>query len=128
MNLTHTAFFGDGEHTFALTDDMIAELERITDLGIGAIHQRIFYLQFKLMDLFEIIRLSLIGGGMKPERSAQLVDTYARNRPIDELFPLALDILNARWGGDTEDEQPAPNFEAAASGDMAAALNGASDA
>jgi hypothetical protein len=36
MNLTHTAFFGDGEHVFALTDDMITELERLSDLGIGA--------------------------------------------------------------------------------------------
>ena len=37
MKLAHTAFFGDGEHTFALTDDMIIELERLADLGIGAL-------------------------------------------------------------------------------------------
>lgn len=97
--MNHTAFFGDGEHTFALTDDMITELERITDLGIGALYLRTVNMQFKLADLVEVIRLGLIGGDITPEQAMQLTDTYARNRPVDELFPLALDILDARWGG-----------------------------
>lgn len=99
MTLSHTAFFGDGEHAFALTDDMIAELERIADLGIGALYIRAVNMQFKLADLVEIIRLGLIGGGTPPARAAQLVDTYARNQPIDDLYPLAMDVLDARWGG-----------------------------
>ena len=99
MTLTHTAFFGDGDHEFALTDAMIAELERIADLGIGAFYLRAINMQFKLADLIEVIRLGLIGGGTAPVRAAQLVDTYARNQPIDGLYPLALDILDARWGG-----------------------------
>ncbi|MDE4173659.1 gene transfer agent family protein [Phaeobacter sp. PT47_59] len=107
MNLTHTAFFGDGEHTFALTDDMIAELERIADLGIGTLYLRTVKSQFRLTDLIEIIRLGLIGGGTSPARAAQLVDTYARNQPIDDLFPLAFDILDARWGGVADDEAAA---------------------
>lgn len=105
MNLTHTAFFGDGEHVFALTDDMITELERLSDLGIGALYLRAVNMQFKLADLVEVIRLGLIGGGTTPERAAQLTGTYARNRPIDELYPLAFDILDARWGG-AEDQEP----------------------
>ncbi|WP_170344483.1 gene transfer agent family protein [Ruegeria atlantica] len=117
MNLTHTAFFGDGEYTFALTDDMITELERIADLGIGAFYMRAVNMQFKLADLIEIIRLGLIGGGTKPERAAQLTDTYARNTPIDDLYPLALDILDARWGGKPD------TTEAVQSGDLSAALN-----
>ncbi len=56
MKLTHTAFFGDGEYTFALTDDMITELERVADLGIGALYLRAVNMQFKLTDLVEIIR------------------------------------------------------------------------
>lgn len=107
MNLTHTAFFGDGEHSFALTDDMITELERIADLGIGALYLRCVNMQFTLSDLVEVIRLGLIGGGTTPERAAQLTDTYAKNRPIDELYPLALDVLDARWGGAAEDEASA---------------------
>jgi len=102
--MKHTAFFGDGEHTFALTDDMITELERITDLGIGALYLRTVNMQFKLVDLVEIIRLGLIGGGSTPEQAMRLTDTYARNRPVDELFPLALDVLDARWGGNVAGE------------------------
>lgn len=99
MKLSHTAFFGDGEHTFVLTDDLIAELERLAGLGIGALYLRTAQMQFKLADMIEVVRLGLIGGGTTPERAVQLTDTYARNRPIDELYPLAFDILDARWGG-----------------------------
>ncbi|KAA8606016.1 hypothetical protein AL036_16325 [Salipiger aestuarii] len=99
MNLKHEAFFGDGEHTFALTDDMIAELERITEHGIGALYLRAVNMQFKLADLIEVIRLGLIGGKTSPARAKELVDTYARNQPIDDLYPLAMDILDARWSG-----------------------------
>lgn len=97
--MNHTAFFGDGEYTFALTDNMITELERIADLGIGALYLRCVNMQFTLSDLVEVIRLGLIGGGATPAQAARLTDTYGRNRPIDELYPLAVDILDARWGG-----------------------------
>ena len=108
MKLTHQAFFGDGDHEFALTDTMIAELERLADLGIGALYLRAVNMQFRLADLIAIIRLGLIGGGTAPERAAQLVDISARNQPIDELYPLALDILDARWGGAAGDETETP--------------------
>jgi len=123
MNLSHTAFFGDGEHTFALTDDMIAELERLAELGIGALYLRAVNMQFKLTDLIEIIRLGLIGGGITPDRAAQLTDIYARNRPIDDLYPLALNILDARWGGSVDQEPTPEGLTAAETGDMASALN-----
>lgn len=100
--MNHTAFFGDGEHTFALTDDMITELERIADLGIGALYLRCVNMQFKISDLVEVIRLGLIGGGASPKQAARLTDTYGRNRPIDELYPLVVDVLDARWGGTAE--------------------------
>ncbi|MDE4143176.1 MAG: gene transfer agent family protein [Pseudophaeobacter sp. bin_em_oilr2.035] len=118
MKLAHTAFFGDGEHTFALTDDMIIELERLADLGIGALYLRAANMQFKLTDLVEVIRLGLIGGGTTPERAAQLVDTYARNTPIDALYPLALDVLDARWGG-AADKDPDPEPASAAMSEAA---------
>jgi hypothetical protein len=105
--MNHTAFFGDGDHTFALTDDMITELERLSDVGIGALYLRAVNMQFNIADLIEIIRLGLIGGGTTPEQAMRLTDTYARNRPIDELYPLALDILDARWGGAVEDDEAA---------------------
>lgn len=105
--MMHTAFFGDGEHSFALTDNMITELERIADLGIGALYLRCVNMQFTLSDLVEVIRLGLIGGGATPEQAAQLTDTYGRNRPIGELYPLAMDILDARWNASDENEAAA---------------------
>jgi len=108
--MKHTAFFGDGELVFALTDPMIAELERLTGQGVGAFYQRIVAMQFRFADLVEVIRLGLIGAETNPETAARLVDTYARNRPIAEVFPLALDILETRWTGQTvpaQQEQPA---------------------
>jgi hypothetical protein len=99
--ITHTGFFGDGDHVFALTDPMLIEIERLTGQGIGAIYQRAVAMAFSASDLVEIIRLGLIGGGMAPQQAMTLTDTYARNRPLAETYPLALDILDARWNGTT---------------------------
>ncbi|MCW1919977.1 gene transfer agent family protein [Rhodobacter sp. KR11] len=97
--ITHVTFFGDATHNFTLTDPMIAELERLTATGIGALYFRVINMQFNADTLGEIIRLGLIGGGTDPETAKRLVDTYARNRPLAEVFPLALDVLDARWTG-----------------------------
>ena len=97
--ITHTGFFGDGDHAFALTDSVLIELERLTGTGIGALFQRAVAMQFNAADLVEIIRLGLIGAGKSPQQAMQLTETYARNRPLSETYPLALDILDARWNG-----------------------------
>lgn len=99
--MKHRAFFGDGEKVFALTDDMIAELERLSGLGIGALYLRAAKAEFTLNHLVQIIRLGLIGGGSSPEEAMHLINAYGRNRPVDELFPIAMDILDARWSGAT---------------------------
>jgi len=123
--ISHTAYFGDGVKTFTLTDPMIEELQRKTDLGIGALFLRMTASQFHVADIVEIIRLGLIGGGTNPQEAQRLVDAYAKDRPFDETFPLALDILDARWSG--KPEAPAiPQDDlrqAAAAGDMSAAIN-----
>lgn len=115
--IQHDSFFGDGTHAFALTDPMIAELERVTGMGIGALYQRTVAMQFHNAHLVEIIRLGLIGGGMAPEQALHLTETYAKNRPFEEIVPLALDILDARWTG-----KGTPVTDAAQSGDLSAAL------
>lgn len=101
--MKHTAYFGDAIYTFALTDDMIRELEAKTGTGIGAIYTRVTSMQFGVLDVVEIIRLGLIGGDSAPAFAQHLVDTYAKNRPFAETFPLALDILDARWTGEAID-------------------------
>lgn len=95
----HTAFFGDGEKTFALTNEMILELERKTGVGIAALYARFMRQEFHFADMIEIVRTGLIGGGSSPLAAQTLIDTYAKPRPIMEVFPLAFDILDARWNG-----------------------------
>ena len=102
MSITATAFFGDKERPFTLTDELVTELETTTGTGIGTLFQRLMGQAFKLADLSEVIRLGLIGGGSNPEEAARLVNSYARNRPVAEVLPLATAILAARWLGTDE--------------------------
>lgn len=123
--MRHTAYFGDGEKTFALTTEMILELERTTGVGIAALYARFMRQHFHFADMIEIIRTGLIGGGTSPLAAQTLVDTYAKPRPIMEVFPLAFDILDARWNGtpDTPAISQDELRQAAATGDMSAAVN-----
>ncbi|MET3578218.1 hypothetical protein ABID19_001235 [Mesorhizobium robiniae] len=97
--MSYTTFFGDGERTFALTPDLILELERKTGMGIGSLCLRFPDLHFRHAELVEIIRLSLIGGGASPQEAAALADTYAAKRPLKESFPIAVAVLRAVWSG-----------------------------
>lgn len=106
--ITIRAFFGDRTRTFALTDPMLAELERLTDLGAGALFYQMASLAYPTKFLVEIIRLGLIGGGeTSPEEAALLCGAYATNRPVAELLTLAGAIMSARWFG-VEDDSTEP--------------------
>jgi len=125
--MKHTAFFGDGEKTFALPSDQILELERKAGIGFGAIYQQFLAGQFRYADMLEVVRLGLIGGGTSPKEAQALIDAYAKPTPVVEVFGLAFDILDARWSGkpaSTEEAQDELN-QAAATGDLAAAINAA---
>lgn len=100
--ITHRAFFGDGEHDFCLTDPMLAELEKISGLGVGALYFQMLNLAYPAENLREVIRLGLVGGGMNPEQAKRLCDAYAVNRPIAEVLGLAFEIMSARWTGKTD--------------------------
>lgn len=129
--MKHTAFFGDGEKTFALPSDQILELERKTDTAIGAIYTRVMTGHFRFADIMEVIRLGLIGGGTSPKEAQALVDAYARPTPVIDAFELAADILEARWSGKVESATVSDLAsdaqdhlrQAAASGDLAASMS-----
>lgn len=99
--MTYTAFFGDGDKSFALPPHLIVELERKTGNGIGTLCQRVPAGEFRHVELLEIIRLALIGGGTSPADADALVKTYAALRPLAEPFALASAILAAVWTGTT---------------------------
>ena len=100
----HTAFFGDAEYPLRLNPVLIIELEHKTGAGIGALCARIFNRQFAQADIIETIRLSLIGGGLKPERAAALIASYAADRPLSETHPVAVAILENVWFGQPKHE------------------------
>lgn len=120
--ICHRAFFGDGEYTFCLTDPMLAELEKITGLGVGALYFQMLNLAYPAEYLREIIRLGLIGGGMNPEQAKRLCDAYGVNRPLAEVLGLAFEIIAARWTGNANPDAAAAVLAAAASGDLGEAL------
>lgn len=97
--MQHTAFFGDGEKSFALTNTGITELERKTGSGIGLLYQQFVSAQFRYSDALEVIRLGLIGGGVTPQDASSLIENYAKPTPIVQIFSLAFNILEARWSG-----------------------------
>lgn len=97
--MQHTAFFGDGEKTFALACEQIIELERKTGAGIGTLYQQFVTAQFRFSDALEVVRLGLIGGGTSPIKASELIEAYAKPTPVVEVFGLAFDILETRWSG-----------------------------
>lgn len=106
--MTTSHFFGDAEHPFDLTADLLTELERTTGTGIGALAKRTFSGGFHYADLLAIVRLGLIGGGMSPKDAADLVAAYAPKTPIAELYPVAAAILEARYFGDVTTTEGIP--------------------
>lgn len=101
---THRAFFGDAERNFCLTPALIDELERQLGAGLGAIMSRLHRLECTRRDIFETIRLAMIGGGEDPQRAAQLIETYAA-RPIQKSHLLAIEIIDAVWIGAIVDKK-----------------------
>lgn len=91
-DLSYTAFFGDGEHTFRLTKSMIHELEKLCG-PIGALSNRMFARSFSQADVTETIRLALIGGDTTPKRAHELMVAYVDGRPLIETYELAAKIL-----------------------------------
>lgn len=121
----HTAFFGDGEKTFAFpTRELIEELERKTGHGIGALFRRFRTQDFAFYDIIQVLRLGLIGGGTAPAEADQLVALYAIGRPLAESFAVADGVIAALFFGNDEKTQDEAR-QAAASGDLAAAISAA---
>lgn len=115
----HKAFFGDRERDFSLTPHLIPELERLSGKGIGAIIDDIRRLSYS--EMANTVRLGLIGGGAHPKEAADLLQVYVGAHPLGELLLLAQAVLTDLWIGPEE----LPVGDAAASGDLSAAINAA---
>jgi hypothetical protein len=94
------ADFGDGTYRFRLCGlKEWAELEEKCGAGLFEIFTRVLERKCKAVEIYEPIRLALIGGGLKPVESLKLCDRYVINRPLMESWSLALRILSATLNG-----------------------------
>lgn len=116
--------FADGEYLFDLKLPQLAELQEKRGAGVFAIYGRVMQGRYLLEgqvigiaiegqafaeDLFEIIRLGLIGGGRGLVNDAEvavsaltakrLVENYCHAAPLRETWSLAAAIIGARVEG-----------------------------
>lgn len=75
--------WGDGEYAFALKGAQIEELEQVCGkVGFGVIFQRVMLGTWFWADIYQTVRLGLIGGGMGAVEAKRLTDTYiGREKP-----------------------------------------------
>ncbi|WP_026784200.1 gene transfer agent family protein [Pleomorphomonas koreensis] len=97
--------FGDGEHEFRFAIGQLRELEEKTGVSSFRVLARMLAYEPMADDRREVIRLGLIGGGMKPSEALHLVRTYCDERPPAETLPTAVAILQAGLMG-VPDEEP----------------------
>lgn len=93
--------FADGSYTVFLGLKQLAELEEKCGAGIGAIFKRLGKYDHYTKDLYEIIRLGLIGGqiltgvGPSPTEAKKLVERYVETQPKDIAHAIASKIISA---------------------------------
>jgi len=88
---TFEAAFGDGEYRFRLCGlKEWAELEDKAGGPLFVLLGRLQTRQCAAKDIYEPIRLALIGGGMKPADALLLCKRYVVERPLIESWELAL--------------------------------------
>lgn len=117
--------FGDGVYLFALRLPEIKELQRLCDAGLFTIYGRVLAGRNKLIDpagneivvtaahqgaafvedVYETVRLGLIGGGrglvngqevkVDALRARQLMETYVYGKPVKPTWDLAAATLYA---------------------------------
>lgn len=87
-----TLEWADGEYLFALRCGEIEELEADSfnpetgkkGIGIGAIWTRLMSGTWYINDVYNVIRLGLIGGGMEDVAAKRMVERYAKNKPVTD--------------------------------------------
>lgn len=99
----------DGEYTFSLKLKQIDELQRLCDAGLGTIVKRVVSGDFRVRDIYDTIRLGLVGAGLDPVTALRLVNTYVDGKALmlprqtengpSSPYLVARAILNAAYFG-----------------------------
>ncbi|RAH97625.1 gene transfer agent family protein [Acuticoccus sediminis] len=102
-------FFGDGEYEFALTLSLIEEIERQTDLGLPSLARSLLADSWRARDVKTILRLSLVGGGLDPERATSIIEAYMLPTGLTKCALIALVTLSDLMGAvDDDDTEEVP--------------------
>lgn len=126
--------FADGEYSFALHLPQLAELQAKRETGIFVLYRRVMAGRFLMdtgeavghpqlgeafaEDIYETIRLALIGGGkgvvdgteivVSVLTAKRLVETYVHPAPLMENWGIAAAILGAKIVGYTPPKKAEP--------------------
>lgn len=108
-----TLDWADGTYPFRLRYGELIELQEKTDAGPGWVLQRLMMPSaenrgWRVGDIATIIRLGLIGGGMKPVDAMKLTRDYVEARPPMENLLVAQTILSAALVGAPDEEKKSP--------------------
>jgi len=89
--------WADGTYTFRLGLAEIEEIEEKRDMSLFALARRLSPAErdARFADVREVLRLGLIGGGMKPVDALTKVRRYIDERPIDENRDVAYAVVLA---------------------------------
>ncbi len=92
-----------GEHDFMLDIGKLRALQQACDAGPEQIFQRLGNTTWRVDDLFQTIRLGLIGGGVDEQAARDIVTLAFQSHPL-KLFCLpARLVLMAALVGDADD-------------------------
>jgi hypothetical protein len=113
--------FGDGDYTFRIAFGQWRELQESINrpriemghptIGPAPLIQLLLTLSAWPHDIHEVIRVGLIGGGMKSDRALVLVKRYVDGKPFFENSFLAGKVLRTAMFGPEDDpvgKEPAP--------------------
>ncbi len=92
-----------GEHEFALDIGSLRALQKHCDAGPQQILNRIAVGNWRVDDLYQTIRLGLIGGGMAQAEANRLTDATFQAHKLRQLRPTAQAILVDALIGDPDD-------------------------
>ena len=92
-----------GEHRFALPIGAMRALEKARDAGANFILTRFVTGQWFVDDVYEVVRLGLVGGGMDEKEARKLADENVGYGRYFEHVPLATELLKDALMGDEDD-------------------------
>ena len=132
-----TLQFGDGDYTFRIAFGQWRELQEninrprldagLPIIGPADLIRELFSMNAWPADIREVIRIGLIGGGMKSDRALVMVKRYLENKPHFAASLLAGKIVKAAMFGPEDDpvgkEPPPPEPETAATGESGLAIS-----